>query len=266
MKQRKLDFLLIASGILFLWTMSNVASVPHLSIDELKGIRGGGELTVLIEGPPCTVLYESGTQPTITLTSQVLPEIAQGGTYKWEVLEGENIEKVGSDTGESFVVRGVSESSEREDNTIQLTYKKEGYNDATATHKLTVQKPSSLRIEGEEVSWNPLQYIREITYQILDQFDDNVQEWGTAQLKWSEELWIIQSESGAGLQPPAQNEPVDSDGTFIDTLTLPKVKFYPPPVKDIYGQKIWIKGWFVRENEITFSSDDSGYSIQVDEK
>jgi HYR domain len=142
----------------------------------------------------------------VTLTADVKPP---GGTYEWTTTSP-NVQFVGSTTGSSVTVQGVSPSSGRNDTPVKLTYTLPLLvTSCDATKNMTVQKPTSVSQKSKTVDSSAAPttgidwYVTKFIYQIRDQFGDDV----TEDLRASEVTSLA-----CGSQPPAH---VLADGQNI---------------------------------------------------
>ncbi|RMD57541.1 hypothetical protein D6833_13805 [Candidatus Parcubacteria bacterium] len=192
-----------------------------------SGGGGGGQQQgpqVTVSGPNKVPLRASGTgqgQNAIQLTASGTPS---GGSYQWSTTSS-RVSLSGTNTAQ-VTVTAVGASAMRDDVTVTVTYTVDGQS-VSASKQLTVVKPSSLSVTS--TSLNPMgqncssfglncnSYLKEVTYEIKDQFGDLFGPWTF----FAREEFSNFSSNCTGVTSPPMPSATSIQGIgFVDRFTL----------------------------------------------
>lgn len=217
--------------------------------------------TVKIDGNIASVIfYPIDRSPPTKLIAIASPA---GGSYKWEIVMGQDKVKLSDINSRVVSVQSIAPSENPIDVQIKVTYSI-GSQIAEAYHSMTVRKPSSLSVlesypitdpPKKDIFGNVVEYSTLYKFQIRDQFD--------RPLNVKMEAW--EKRSFFSVYPPDYSVPditlykkrtTNKYGAFPDELYLRD--HWPSIPGDLvlkYQQYNYVEGWFVGLRCQTFYYD-----------
>jgi len=226
-------------------------------------------LTVTIDGPPATVIYNPvHRSPKVTLRAQADPP---GGEYDWEILEGEDkVRLLGRNPHRRVVrIQGMAPSESKDDVVIKVTYRVDGQI-CSDTHNLTVQKPTCLKVlhvddnirrnRRGEVVYYKFTYWFQVADQLSPAYHIEVDDMQVREVK------KVVSNNYPRRFPMRERiilTKTQNEGIFKDDLAThpwpPIGRFFLPSIpKDLFievDQDIYIAGWHVDQRRQTYYYD-----------